>query len=164
MALGLRHGCGLATKSFFLFCSWLWSAISSLFAGDFRVTMMTLAWNGPTARLLRLEPTRSETRFKKNLRRGSSPGSKGRLGKTQDQFAGRLDRVLSLGRSVDEKVLEELEEILLTADLGTKTSYELLDEIQKQVESRAVERGEIRSVLKEKIRSILDVQAPPLGP
>jgi len=56
-----------------------------------------------------------------------------RLGKTRDSFVYRLDR-LFLGRKViDQDLFEQLEEILITADLGVGTTLELLDRASKKV-------------------------------
>jgi len=56
-----------------------------------------------------------------------------RLGKTRDGLVQRLDG-LFLGRKViDQDLFDELEEILITADLGAATSHALLEEARRQV-------------------------------
>ncbi len=75
-----------------------------------------------------------------------------RLSKTRDSFTQRLD-TLFLGRKViDQELFDELEEILITADLGAATSRELLEETRRQVK-----RGEIQDpqVLKEILRRLM---------
>ncbi len=89
---------------------------------------------------------------------------KGRLARTQDQFIGRIDQVLSRKKSVDQDMLEELEEVLVTADLGVKTSYQLLGELQKKINDRSLTPGALREFLKEKIRSLLMVEPSPFEP
>ena len=41
------------------------------------------------------------------------------VSRTRDQFGASLDSVLALGRTVDEDTLDDLEAVLLTADLGS---------------------------------------------
>ena len=57
------------------------------------------------------------------------PGLWGRLGQrlkgTRDKIGGSIDR-LTLGKKIDDEVLDELEEVLVTADLGVKTSLQLI--------------------------------------
>ena len=62
---------------------------------------------------------------------------------------GRLSGVLG-GRRVDEELLEELEEILFTADLGVATAESLLDRI----------RSEARGQDGESVRALLEVGDP----
>jgi fused signal recognition particle receptor len=89
---------------------------------------------------------------------------RGRLAKTHDQLIGRLDRVLLRKKAIDLDVLEELEEILVTSDLGVKTSYELLKEIQSVAEARSLVPDELKSILKEKIRSMLLIETSAFEP
>lgn len=88
---------------------------------------------------------------------------RGRLARTHDQLIGRLDQILLSTRSADEDLLEELEEVLVTADLGVKTSYELLQEVQKEI-SRKPDPLELRTALRQKIRAMLDVEGPAFSP
>jgi fused signal recognition particle receptor len=53
-----------------------------------------------------------------------------------------------------------LEEVLVTADLGVKTSYALLEEVQEKAERRPFEPDDLKTALRNKIRSMLDVEAP----
>ena len=55
-----------------------------------------------------------------------------RLKRTSDALIGRLGGVLGAGRAVDEEVLEELEEILFTADLGVSTAESLLSRVRSE--------------------------------
>jgi fused signal recognition particle receptor len=89
---------------------------------------------------------------------------KGRLSKTQNQFTGRLDQVLFRRRPLGPDMLEELEEVLVTADLGVKTSHELLGEIQRVMRKGTMTSNGLREVLKEKIGVLLDVASERLDP
>jgi fused signal recognition particle receptor len=81
------------------------------------------------------------------------------LTKTHDQLIGRLDQILLRTRSDEQDLLEELEEVLVTADLGVKTSYELLGEVQKEIDKKPPRPLELKVALRQKIRSMLDIQA-----
>jgi fused signal recognition particle receptor len=89
---------------------------------------------------------------------------RGRLTKTQDQLVGRLDRVFLRSGSTDGDLIEDLEEVLLTADLGVRTSYDLLNEVQKEFDRKSMGPVELRAALRQRIGSMLDVPAPVLGP
>lgn len=56
-----------------------------------------------------------------------------RLGKTRDAFIYRLDRVFLGKKEIDQDLFEQLEEVLITADLGVNTTLELLDRARKRV-------------------------------
>ena len=54
------------------------------------------------------------------------------LGKTRNSFGDKINSVFSSFRKVDEELLEELEEILIMADLGTKTTFKFMDKLRKR--------------------------------
>jgi fused signal recognition particle receptor len=68
-----------------------------------------------------------------------------RLSRTSEALVGRLSSVLG-GRRVDEKLLEELEEILFTADLGVATAESLLERVRQ--EGQGQEGEAVRALLK----------------
>ncbi|MBN2644178.1 MAG: signal recognition particle-docking protein FtsY [Desulfuromonadaceae bacterium] len=77
------------------------------------------------------------------------------LAKTHDAVLGRLDSLLSGASAVDDDLLDELEEILITADFGVKTTQELMAAVrQKQGSSSPLQ---IRDLLKEEIFSLLSL-------
>ncbi len=68
-----------------------------------------------------------------------------RLRRTSEALVGRLSGVLG-GRQVDEALLEELEEVLFTADLGVATAESLLERVRS--EGQGAEGDAIRDLLK----------------
>ena len=56
-----------------------------------------------------------------------------RLGKTRDALAYRLDRLFLGKKEIDQDLFEQLEEILITADLGVSTTLELLETARKRI-------------------------------
>lgn len=87
------------------------------------------------------------------------------LAKTQSSLVGRIDAVLRGRSRVDPELLDEIEEILITADLGMKTTQELMRALQGKLGAgQATDPEELRQVLKEEIRQRLRLEADPLDP
>ena len=78
------------------------------------------------------------------------------LAKTRKQFVGTLDNLFYGDKEIDEEFLEELEEILLTSDLGVKTSYRLFSQIEEKVTHKELENpAHLREFLQQEIGTIL---------
>ena len=78
------------------------------------------------------------------------------LAKTRKQFVGTLDNLFYGDKEIDEEFLEELEEILLTSDLGVKTSYRLFSQIEEKVTHKELENpAHLRDFLQGEIGTIL---------
>ena len=82
------------------------------------------------------------------------------LAKTQASLVGRIDALLSGSKGVDADLLEELEEILITADFGMKTTQDLIQSLGKRVVGGDPEA--LREALKEEIAKRLRLEAAPL--
>jgi fused signal recognition particle receptor len=78
-----------------------------------------------------------------------------RLRRTSDALVGRMGQLLA-GRRVDEELIDELEVLLLGADLGVKTAQGLLDEVRKTASGHdAVEvRRILRDAMLKKLRRV----------
>ncbi|RFU63310.1 signal recognition particle-docking protein FtsY [Peribacillus glennii] len=77
------------------------------------------------------------------------------LTKTRDSFAGRVNDLVARYRKVDEEFFEELEEILIGADVGFETVMELIDELKTEVKRRNIsDTKEVQSVISEKLVEI----------
>lgn len=63
---------------------------------------------------------------------------KDRLGKTRNKIANSLSSVLSLGRKIDESLLDELEETLISDDIGVETTLKLVSELREAYRSRKI--------------------------
>lgn len=80
------------------------------------------------------------------------------LTKTRSGFAGRLDQLFFGKKEIDEDLLEDLEEVLFTSDLGVATTRELIRLVQEGVARKELDQPEkLRTALKEHIRAFLDV-------
>jgi fused signal recognition particle receptor len=79
------------------------------------------------------------------------------LAKTQASLVGRIDALLRGRQGVDEELLEELEEILITADLGMKTTQQLIQALEVRLDKGQVDDpAALRSALKDEIRQRLE--------
>ncbi|OAT73398.1 signal recognition particle-docking protein FtsY [Parageobacillus thermoglucosidasius] len=77
------------------------------------------------------------------------------LAKTRDSFAGRVNDLIARYRKVDEEFFEELEEILIGADVGVTTVMELVDELKMEVKRRNIQDPqEMQAVISEKLVEI----------
>jgi len=63
---------------------------------------------------------------------------KDRLGKTRDKISSSLSSVISLGRKIDEDLLDELEETLIQDDIGVETTDKLVTELREAYRSRQI--------------------------
>lgn len=78
------------------------------------------------------------------------------LSKTKNNFTEKVSEVLNLAIKIDEDLYEELEEILITADIGVETSLEIIEKVREKVkEERIKEPKDVYGCLKEVLREIL---------
>ncbi len=85
------------------------------------------------------------------------------LSKTQSSLVGRVDNLLR-GRSViDEDLVEELEEILITADLGMQTTQTLIGALEtRRAKGELSTPEQVRQLLKEELEKLLTFDSKPL--
>ena len=77
-----------------------------------------------------------------------------RLGKTRAKISSSLSSVLTLGRNIDDSLLDELEETLISDDIGVETTDKLVSALREAYRSRQIATtDEIRPFLKEHIKS-----------
>jgi fused signal recognition particle receptor len=79
-----------------------------------------------------------------------------RLGKSKNNFVHRLDTLFLGKKKIDQELLDELEEILITADLGVTTAMELLDTARDSVKRNELSDPQaLKGVLRDKILTFL---------
>ncbi len=83
------------------------------------------------------------------------------LSKTSGKLGGGIAAIFTK-RKLDNASLEELEELLIEADLGAPLAHELTSEFAKQRFDKNIEANEVREFLAGKIASILQPYAIPL--
>ncbi len=79
-----------------------------------------------------------------------------RLKKTRDKIGGSIDRI-TLGKKIDDDLLDELEEVLVTADLGVQTSLKLIEDLRGKVARK--ELGDAEALKKALAGGIAEVLA-----
>ena len=78
------------------------------------------------------------------------------LKKTKDSLMGKIDALLKSFSAIDEDFFEELEETLITSDVGVETSVKICDMLRERVKSEKIKEPEdIKNALKDIIAGIL---------
>ncbi|MFN6943467.1 MAG: signal recognition particle-docking protein FtsY [Cytophagaceae bacterium] len=78
------------------------------------------------------------------------------LEKTKDSFFSRMNKALVGKSTVDEDVLDELEEILVTSDVGVKTTIKIIQRIEERVaKDPYVSTSELNAILRDEIAKLL---------
>jgi fused signal recognition particle receptor len=74
------------------------------------------------------------------------------LSRTREGIAGKIARLVSARRTIDDETLEGLEEILLSADVGTATATHIVDAIRSRVRAESLPGSSaLASLLKEEV-------------
>ncbi len=82
------------------------------------------------------------------------------LQKTKEGFFDKITKAIAGKSTVDEEVLDDLENALVSADVGVDTTVKIIDGIEKRVaKDKYINTTELNRILKEEIQSIL-VDAP----
>jgi len=80
-----------------------------------------------------------------------------RLSKTRNRLSDRLNEILRGKREIDPALLEELEEILLTSDIGVDITEQLIDKLQHGMDSKYLKNPEqLKTMLKQEMVSFLE--------
>lgn len=83
------------------------------------------------------------------------------LAKTRNQFMSQLTGLLQIGRKIDEDLMEEIEEILIQADVGVDTTLTLMDNVRERVKAEGLsDSSELESVIKSEILNLLGEDVP----
>lgn len=78
------------------------------------------------------------------------------LEKTKESMFSKLSRLVVGKTKVDEDVLDELESVLISSDVGVDTTLKIIEKIEKRVEKdKYVNSKEFNVILKEEIESLL---------
>src|SRR5690606_5733208 len=78
------------------------------------------------------------------------------LKKTKESFFSKLSKAVAGKNTVDEEVLDNLEEALVTADVGIETTVKIIDNIEARVaKDKYIGIGELNRILQEEIVNML---------
>ncbi len=79
------------------------------------------------------------------------------LEKTKTNFFSKLTKAVAGKATVDEEVLDELEEILITSDVGVETTIKIIDRIEARVaRDKYLNTQELDKILREEIAALLE--------
>ena len=93
--------------------------------------------------------------FSKNKDQQKETLDKG-LEKTKESFFGKLTRAVAGKSKVDDDVLDELEEVLVTSDVGVDTTLNIIERIEKRVaRDKYVNTSELKTILRDEIATLL---------
>lgn len=83
------------------------------------------------------------------------------LAKTRTTFFGRINRLVRGKHRIDEDDLDDLEEVLLSSDVGVKTTLEIIDRLQARVARDGyVSADELQSIIQSEIAGLLLAHSP----
>ncbi|MGO1232718.1 MAG: signal recognition particle-docking protein FtsY [Marinobacter sp.] len=84
------------------------------------------------------------------------------LGKTRASLTGGMADMFSVGKKIDEELLEDIETTLLMADVGVTATSEIIDSLTDKLERNQLKDGEaLRKALRDQLQGLLkDVTTP----
>ena len=78
------------------------------------------------------------------------------LEKTKQSFLDKVVRVVAAKDTVDDDVLDDLEEMLITSDVGVDTTLKIIERIQERVaRDKYVSTSELNNILREEIATLM---------
>lgn len=95
--------------------------------------------------------------FKKIFSKEEKSNIEQSLTKTKEGFFNKLARVVIGKTRLDDEVLDNLEEMLITSDVGVETTVEIIRRIQQRVaKEKVINTDEINNILKDEITNLLE--------
>jgi fused signal recognition particle receptor len=80
------------------------------------------------------------------------------LQKTRKGITEKIDQMLVSFGKIDDDLFDELEEILITSDVGVETSTRIIEDMKKKVRERKItDASKVRELLKEELTEILGI-------
>lgn len=90
--------------------------------------------------------------FKKEKKESLDNG----LTKTKESFLAKLGKAIIGKSTVDDSVLDNLEETLITSDVGVETTLKIIEQLQERIKrDKFISTSELNSILREEIASLL---------
>lgn len=77
------------------------------------------------------------------------------LTKTRNTFTEKIDNLFSVTKKIDEETLEELEELLISADIGVNTTQDLIEALRERAKTEKItDTDSLKTVLKDEIKGL----------
>lgn len=81
---------------------------------------------------------------------------KEKLSKTKQSIVEKIENIIPAGKKVDETTIEEIEEVLLSADVGVKATEEIIAILREKLKKGIIENAsDVKKVLKEELINLL---------
>jgi len=78
------------------------------------------------------------------------------VSRTRENLAERIEDVVSIGKEIDRSTLDDLEATLISADLGTTTTHEVLEKLRDKADRKQIKDvDELKRLLREELLAIL---------
>ncbi len=84
----------------------------------------------------------------------SKPKIDQKLSKNPNSFSARIEKIFTQ-KKLDEETLEELEDLLLTSDIGVHSTVQIIHDLRKEKFAKTIGENEIKLFLAKKIEDIL---------
>nr|MBC7611851.1 signal recognition particle-docking protein FtsY [Pseudopedobacter sp.] len=79
------------------------------------------------------------------------------LEKTKDNFFAKISKAVVGKSTVDDDVLDNLEEILVTSDVGVTTTLKIVERVQSRVaKDKYINTSELNNILREEVQALLE--------
>ncbi|AEV69217.1 signal recognition particle-docking protein FtsY [Acetivibrio clariflavus] len=86
------------------------------------------------------------------------------LKKTKNAITERIDQVLVSFGKIDEELFDELEEILITSDVGTEATLRIIEDLKKKVkENKITDPLKVKELLKDELKELLSIGSTELN-
>ena len=84
--------------------------------------------------------------------------------RTRESLSGKIDEIVAFTKEIDRATLDDLEAILITADLGTKTTQEVLGKLRERADRKQIKDvAELKRLIKDQLLEILNSTPPRSG-
>lgn len=105
------------------------------------------------------EVREKEERVKEPERKGVFNRLKNGLSKTSNKIVGGMETVLMGKKEIDEELLEELEELFISADIGVSTTMKIIEKVKKDVSRKVLkDPKELKKYIKNEVFNILNIE------
>jgi len=84
--------------------------------------------------------------------------------RTRENLSEKIDQVVAFTKEIDRNTLDDLEAILISADLGTSTTEQILSKLREKADRKQIKDvAELKRLIKEQILEILNSTPPRAG-
>jgi len=84
--------------------------------------------------------------------------------RTRENLSDKIDEIVAFTKEIDRQTLDDLESILISADLGTKTTEQILKNLRERADRKQIKDvAELKRLIKEQILEILNATPPRSG-